>query len=108
MRQKEIISRRLNNLEFLKESHEIVKYAPQYYDENGAYQKDEWTCFSDIGKEYEGGLSQIFTGNGRYKTHCNGGTTFSSRSISTFDLYPSPKPVLMLPDPISLRLPLFN
>ena len=35
MKQKEIISRRLNNLEFLKESHEIVKYAPQYYDENG-------------------------------------------------------------------------
>ena len=54
MKQKEIISRRLNNLEFLKESHEIVKYAPQYYDENGVYQKDEWTCFSDIGKEFEG------------------------------------------------------
>ena len=54
MKQKEIISRRLNNLEFLKESHEIVKYAPQYYDENGVYQKDEWTCFSDVGKEFEG------------------------------------------------------
>lgn len=40
---RDLILRRLNNLRFLKASHEIVKYGPQYYDENGAYQKDEWT-----------------------------------------------------------------
>ena len=51
---RDLILRRLNNLRFLKASHEIVKYGPQYYDENGAYQKDEWTCFSDVGKECEG------------------------------------------------------
>lgn len=54
MKLRDLILRRSDSLRFLKASHEIVKYEPQYYDENGAYQKDEWTCFSDVGKEYEG------------------------------------------------------
>ena len=54
MKQRELITRRFDSFRFKKASHEIVKYEPQYYDENGAYQKDEWTCFFDIGKEYEG------------------------------------------------------
>ena len=32
----------------------IVKYNPKYYDAKGVYTKDEWTDFSDIGKEFEG------------------------------------------------------
>ncbi|MBQ3207619.1 MAG: hypothetical protein IJN30_00090 [Bacteroidales bacterium] len=54
MKQKELILKRFDNLNFLKASHEIVKYSPEYYDENGVYQRNEWTAFSDIGKEYEG------------------------------------------------------
>ena len=54
MKQRDLILRRFNSYRFKKASHEIVKYEPQYYDENGVYQKDEWTCFGDIGKEYEG------------------------------------------------------
>ena len=54
MKQRELITRRFDSLSFQKASHEIVKYEPQYYDDNGVYQKDEWTCFFDIGKEYEG------------------------------------------------------
>ena len=38
--------------------HEIVKYRPEYYDENGAYKANEWTSISDIGKSYDG---KIFT-----------------------------------------------
>ena len=38
--------------------HEIVKYRPEYYDENGAYKANEWTSISDIGKFYDG---KIFT-----------------------------------------------
>ena len=41
MKQKELIERRFDSFRFKKASHEIVKYEPQYYDENGAYQKDE-------------------------------------------------------------------
>ena len=54
MKQKDLILKRFDNLNFLKASHEIVKYSPEYYDENGVYQRNEWTAFSDIGKEYEG------------------------------------------------------
>ena len=54
MNLKDLILRRTDSLRFLRATHEIVKYEPRYYDENGAYQKDEWTCFSDVGKEYEG------------------------------------------------------
>ena len=35
----------------------IVKYNPKYYDAKGVYTKDEWTDFSDIGKEFEGETS---------------------------------------------------
>ena len=38
--------------------HEIVKYCPENYDENGAYKANEWTSFSDIGKSYDG---KVFT-----------------------------------------------
>lgn len=34
--------------------HEIVKYSPENYDEDGVYTKDEWTSRSDIGTVYEG------------------------------------------------------
>lgn len=54
MKQRELIYRRFNSYRFQKASHEIVKYEPQYFDETGVYRKDEWTCFFDIGKEYEG------------------------------------------------------
>lgn len=30
----------------------ITKYNPQYRDARGAYLKDEWTCYSDIGKTF--------------------------------------------------------
>lgn len=32
----------------------ITKYSPALRDERGAYQKDEWTSISDIGRVYEG------------------------------------------------------
>ena len=32
----------------------IVKYNPKYYDIQGVYTKDEWTDFSDVGREFEG------------------------------------------------------
>ncbi len=32
----------------------IAKYNPKYYDAKGVYTKDEWTEFSDIGREFEG------------------------------------------------------
>lgn len=34
--------------------HEIVKYSPENYDENGVYTKDEWISRSDIDTVYEG------------------------------------------------------
>lgn len=34
--------------------HEIVKYSPENYDENGVYTKDEWISRGDIGTIYEG------------------------------------------------------
>lgn len=34
--------------------HEIVKYSPENYDENGVYTKNEWISRSDIGTSYEG------------------------------------------------------
>lgn len=34
--------------------HEIVKYSPENYNENGVYTKDEWISRSDIGTVYEG------------------------------------------------------
>lgn len=54
MKTRELILRRFDSLAFLRASHEIVKYKPEFYDENGVYQKDEWTNYSDIGEVYEG------------------------------------------------------
>lgn len=54
MKNRELILRRFDSLAFQRASHEIVKYKPEYYDENGEYPKDEWTNYSDIGKVYEG------------------------------------------------------
>ncbi len=34
--------------------HEIVKYSPENYDENGVYTKDEWISKSDVGTSYDG------------------------------------------------------
>lgn len=34
----------------------ITKYNPQYRDENGFYQKDDWTSISDVGKAYKGAV----------------------------------------------------
>jgi hypothetical protein len=54
VKQRDIILNRFDSLRFARASHEIVKYRPEFYDEKGHYQKDEWTSFSDVGKEYEG------------------------------------------------------
>ena len=54
MRIRDLILRRFDSLAFQRASHEIVKYKPEYYDENGVYQKEEWTNYSDIGEMYEG------------------------------------------------------
>ena len=32
----------------------ITKYNPQFRDDRGAYLKDEWTCYSEIGRKFEG------------------------------------------------------
>src|SRR3990167_6936831 len=32
----------------------VTKYNPLFRNENGAYQKDEWTSYSDIGKVFDG------------------------------------------------------
>ena len=34
--------------------HDVVKYEPQFYDENGLYTKKEWTSVTDIGKRIGG------------------------------------------------------
>lgn len=33
---------------------EVTKYNPQFRDENGAYLREEWTDYSDIGQKYYG------------------------------------------------------
>jgi hypothetical protein len=38
----------------MKYQYRITKYNPANRDESGAYQLDEWTAFSDIGKEFSG------------------------------------------------------
>lgn len=38
----------------MKYQYRITKYDPAKRDENGAYLLDEWTAFSDIGKEFAG------------------------------------------------------
>jgi hypothetical protein len=35
-------------------TYRITKYNPEFRDERGAYKKDEWTEFSDIGKRFDG------------------------------------------------------
>jgi len=37
----------------------ITKYNPALRHENGVYLRDEWTCFSEIGRTFEG---KVFTG----------------------------------------------
>lgn len=32
----------------------ITKYNPRYRNKYGAYTKDEWTCYSEIGKKFDG------------------------------------------------------
>lgn len=44
------VLKRLNDLKYARETHEIVKYAPEYYDSKGIYTRDEWSDFSDIGR----------------------------------------------------------
>lgn len=51
---KQTITNREDSLEWHKSSYEIVKYLPEYYNENGCYQKEEWTSMWDIGR-YIGG-----------------------------------------------------
>lgn len=50
------ILKRLNSLYWARKSNEIVKYPPEWYNEQGVYCRDEWTCFSDIGKAFNGKL----------------------------------------------------
>lgn len=54
MNLKERIHRRLDSLYWARRTHEIVKYPPEGYDDNGVYCRDEWTDFSDIGKAFGG------------------------------------------------------
>ncbi len=56
---KDLILKRDNSIRFRRRSHEIVKYRPEYYDEDGHYQKDEWTSFEDVGSEYDGKIVTI-------------------------------------------------
>lgn len=35
-------------------SYRITKYNPQNRNAHGSYQKDEWICFADVGKVFEG------------------------------------------------------
>ena len=47
----------------------ITKYNPQYRDEEGRYLLDEWTSFSDIGKEFNGVIfteEEYLTTEGNY------------------------------------------
>ena len=50
----EKIRKRLNSLYWTKKTHEIVKYSPDGYDEDGIYRRDEWTEYSDVGKTFAG------------------------------------------------------
>ena len=43
----------------------VCKYDPAFRDEKGAYKKDEWTDFSDIGRAFEG---KVFTEEEYYET----------------------------------------
>ena len=54
MNLEERIHRRLDILYWAKRTHEIVKYPPEGYDDNGVNFRDEWTDFSDIGKAVGG------------------------------------------------------
>lgn len=54
MNLEERIHRRLDSLYWAKRTHEIVKYPPEGYDDNGVYCREEWTDFSDIGKAFGG------------------------------------------------------
>lgn len=38
----------------MEHKHEIVKFSPAFYNEDGVYCKDEWTSVSDIGKCFNG------------------------------------------------------
>lgn len=40
----------------MEHQHEIVKYNPAFYNEDGVYCKDEWTSVSDIGKCFNGNV----------------------------------------------------
>lgn len=40
-------------------TYRITKYNPKFRDETGAYTKDEWTEFSDVGKEFDGNVLTI-------------------------------------------------
>ena len=43
----------------------VCKYDPAFRDEKGAYKKDEWTDFSDIGRAFDG---KVFTEEEYYET----------------------------------------
>ena len=49
-KQKDLITNRFNSLRFCRLCHEIVKYHPEFYDDNGRYLKEEWTSFDDVGR----------------------------------------------------------
>jgi hypothetical protein len=39
----------------------VCKYDPAFRDENGAYQRDEWTSVSDIGRSFDGVVLDVHT-----------------------------------------------
>ncbi|MBR5027862.1 MAG: hypothetical protein IKX51_01455, partial [Bacteroidales bacterium] len=58
-KQKDLITNRFNSLRFCRLCHEIVKYHPEFYDDNGRYLKEEWTSFDDVGRVYGGKVVTI-------------------------------------------------
>lgn len=49
----------------------ISKYDPQFRNDNGFYEKEEWTSYSDIGKIYEGRVMQTEDYLNIEKQYCN-------------------------------------
>ena len=47
-----LVLKRLHDYKYARETHEIVKYNPEYYDFNGKYTNHEWSNFSDIGRVF--------------------------------------------------------
>ena len=72
----------------------ISKYDPAYR-VDGVYQKDEWTAFSDIGKEYDGTrfLAKITEGEPQLLEH-NDLRRITPREIGDYEFCPADEEIL--------------